>query len=83
MQVTVIDKVKRFGKFVEFNSFFSFLNYLLLSCIGCDTTGGTILVIFPFSSGRNTWKQSRTTFRSILLALLMCLKPPRKANDAQ
>ena len=40
--------------------------HLLLSWMTWDVTGGTTLVIFPFASGRNTWKQSLTTFRSIL-----------------
>ena len=38
-----------------------------------ETTGGTIRVIFPCSSGRNTWKHSLTTFRSIVWPL--CLNP--------
>ena len=49
---------------------------LLLSWIGWETTGGTILVILPFSSGRKTWKHSLTTLRSMLFAFCMCLKPP-------
>jgi len=46
-------------------------NYVneLLSMIGCETTGWTICVNFLLASGRNTWKQSRTEFRSMLARL--------------
>ena len=39
---------------------------LLLSWMGREETGGTTRVTFPLASGRKTWKQSRTTFRSML-----------------
>jgi len=37
--------------------------------IGCETTGWTMCVNFLLASGRNTWKHSRTEFRSMLLTL--------------